>query len=296
MLRVGNITLSRGGDLMRFDTTPHPFDCGIDLHARTMSLCRLSQDGEGMVHRTMPAAPEPFLQAVAPSRDGLVVAVACLFPWYGLADFCAREGMPFVLGHALYMQAIHGGKAQNDKLAAQNIAVLRRGGRLPQASVSPAAMRAPRDLLRRRVHLTRKRAERLGHLHNTNSQDHLPESGMQSASKANRDGGAERFPEPAVQQSIVVDRALRGSYDQLLRAVALTIVPTAKQHDAQTLDRRQSVPGIGKILRRGLLYAIHDIRRFPRGQDCVASCQLGKCAQEAAGKRSGTSGATSGHA
>ena len=86
---------------MRFDTTQHPFACGIDLPARTMSLCSLSQDGEGMVHRTMPAAPEPFLQAVAPSRDGLVVAVACLCPWDGLADLCARDGMPFVLGHAL---------------------------------------------------------------------------------------------------------------------------------------------------------------------------------------------------
>jgi len=34
-----------------------------------------------------------------------------------------------------------------------------RGGMLPQASVSPAAMRATRDLLRRRTHLMRTRAE-----------------------------------------------------------------------------------------------------------------------------------------
>ena len=29
----------------------------------------------------------------------------------GLADLCARESIAFVLGHALYMKAIHGGKA-----------------------------------------------------------------------------------------------------------------------------------------------------------------------------------------
>ena len=34
------------------------------------------------------------------------------FTWYWLADLCAHEGIPFVLGHALYMKAIHGGKAK----------------------------------------------------------------------------------------------------------------------------------------------------------------------------------------
>ena len=71
---------------------------------------------------------------------------------------------------------------------------------------------------------------------------------------------------------------------------------TAKQHDAHTLYRRQSVPGIGKLLRVVLLYAIHDMRRFPRGQDFVSSCRLVTCAQESAGKRSGTSGAKIGNA
>src|SRR5215510_10196995 len=109
---------------MRFYTTQHPFYCGIDLHARTMYLCILSQDGAGMLHRNMPAAPEPFLTAVAPSRDGLVVAVEGLFTWYGLADLGARAGMPFVLGHVLSRKALHGGKAKNDKIDSQNIAVL----------------------------------------------------------------------------------------------------------------------------------------------------------------------------
>ena len=106
----------------------------------------------------MKAAPEPFLKAVAPYRDGLVVAVGCIFTWYWLADLCAAQGMPFVLGHALYMKAMHGGKAKNDKIDSPKIAALLRGGLLPQAYVDPAAMRATRDLLRRRTHLRRKRA------------------------------------------------------------------------------------------------------------------------------------------
>ena len=54
---------------MRFYTQQHQFYCGIDLHARTMYLCILNQDGEILVHRNMPAGPEPFLKAVAPYRE-----------------------------------------------------------------------------------------------------------------------------------------------------------------------------------------------------------------------------------
>src|SRR5262249_53424299 len=85
-------------------------------------------------------------------------------------------------------------------------------------------------------------------------------------------------------------------YDELLRDVALTIVTTAKHPDAHTLDLLQTVPGIGKILSLVLLYAIHDVNRFPRGQDVVSSCRLVQCARESAGKRDGTSGAKLGHA
>jgi hypothetical protein len=148
---------------MRFYTQQHQFYCGIDLHARTMYVCILNRDGEILVHQNMKAGPAPFLRAIAPYREDLVVCVECIFTWYWLADLCAREGIPFVLGHALYMKAIHGGKAKNDTIDAQKIAILLRGGMLPQAYVYPAERRATRDLLRRRMYLMRKRAELLAH-------------------------------------------------------------------------------------------------------------------------------------
>ena len=281
---------------MRFYTKQHLFYCGIDLHARTMYLCILDRDGEIVLHRNMKAAPEPFLKAIAPYREDLVVCVECIFTWYWLADLCAQAGIPFVLGHALYMKAIHGGKAKNDTIDAQKIAVLLRGGMLPQAYVYPANMRATRDLLRRRMYLTRKRAELLAHIQNTNSQYNLPEIGKKLADKANRAGVAERFPDPAVQKSMAVDLTLLGSYDPLLSDLELHIVKAAKQHDANTLYLLQTVPGIGKILSLVLLYEIHDIRRFPSVQDFLSYSRLVKCARESAGKRYGTAGAKMGNA
>src|SRR5215510_10563099 len=100
------------------------------------------------------------------------------------------------------MKAIHGGKAKNDKSDAHKIAVLLRGGRLPLAYVYLPEMRATRDLLRRRCHLMRKRAELLAHMQNTTSQYNLPECGKKLADKGNRAGVADHCPAPSVRKTI----------------------------------------------------------------------------------------------
>ncbi len=275
---------------MNFYTQQHKHYCGIDLHARAMYVCILDQSGTILVHKNLPTTPEAFLRIIAPYRDEVVVGVECIFTWYWLADLCAKEGIAFVLGHALYMKAIHGGKAKNDKIDAHKIAVLLRGGMLPQAYVYPAEMRATRDLLRRRCHLVRKRAELLAHIQNTNSQYNLPEIGKKLASKANRDGVEEHFPDPSVRKTIEVDVSLIDHYDKLLGEVELYLTRSAKVHDVQTFARLHSVPGIGQILALVLLYEIQDIARFPRVQDFVSYCRVVKCAKESGGKRLGTSG------
>jgi transposase len=157
-------------------------------------------------------------------------------------------------------------------------------------------MRATRDLLRRRMHLAHKRGELLAHVHNTNSQYNLPAIGKNIAYQANRDGVAQRFADPAVQKSMEVDLALASSYDELLRDVELSILKTAKHHDANTLYLLPTVPGIGKILSLVLLDEIHHIERFPSVQDFASYCRLVKCAKESNGKRSGTSGRKMGNA
>ena len=145
---------------MRFYNRQHRYYCGIDLHVKTMYVCILDAGGQVLVHRNVKSNRGAFLEAVAPYRDDLVVAAECMFTWYWLADVCAAEDIAFVLGHALAMKAIHGGKAKNDKIDSQKIAALLRGGLLPRAYVYPAAMRSTRDLLRRRLHLVRKRGQR----------------------------------------------------------------------------------------------------------------------------------------
>ena len=280
---------------MRFYNRPHMYYCGIDLHVKTMYVCILDGAGQVLVHRNVPSTPEAFLAIVGPYREGLVVAAECMFTWYWVADVCAAEDISFVLGHALAMKAIHGGKAKNDKIDSHKIAVLLRGGMLPQAYVYPAAMRSTRDLIRRRLHLVRKRGQLLAHIQNTRAQYNLPVFGRKLAYRTNRVGVVEHFADPSVQKSIAVDLALIDQYDVLIVDLELTIVREAKRHNADAFHRLRSVPGIGKVLALTILYEIHDITRFDRVQEFASYARLVKCQKQSGGKTLGTSGAKMGN-
>jgi len=228
---------------MRFDTKQPQFSCGIDVHARTLDRCGLQQDGAMRGHRDLPAGPEPLRTAVAPSRTALVVCVAWLVPWSGRAALWARAGMPFVLGHARALPALHGGQATHAKIAARTMAGGLRGERLPHASGSPAAMRATPARLRRRRPLRRTRAALLAPLQPPTSPSPRPAMGTKRADTAPRDGAAVRCPEPAVQQRRAVARALMGHADPRRRARALGVLPPATPPAAPTRALRRTVPG-----------------------------------------------------
>jgi transposase len=281
---------------MRFYTSQHKFYCGIDLHVDWMYLCVIDADGEVRVHKNTRTDPTAFLQALQPFRGDVVVCVECMFTWYWLADLCEDEGIPFVLGHALYMRAIHGGTAKNDRIDSHKIAALLRGGLIPQAYVYPRRMRATRDLLRRRNHLMHKRAELYAHIQNTASQYNLSDPLGRIAKPQNRRGLIERFDHRCVQKNMAVDVALVDFYDPLLAELERYIEKTAHGHDPVSLALLRTVPGVGKILALVLLYEIEQITRFPRVQEFVSYCRLVKSAKESNGKRYGTSGKKIGNA
>ena len=282
---------------MRFYTGQHRYYCGIDLHARTMYVCILDHEGGKVVlHRNMHCEPDRFLRAIEPYRNDLVVCVECIFCWYWLADLCAQEDIPFVLGHALYMKAIHGGKAKNDKIDSHKIAVLLRAGALPVGYVYPRGMRATRDLLRRRLYFVRKRSELFTHIRTTFHQLNLPAPAGKFHHPRNRVGVAELIPDPVVRASVEADITLAAHLDGVIRSIEGTIRDQAKIEDPETLELLQTIPGVGRILSLTLLYELHDIARFPHVQDFLSYARLVKSQKASAGKITGTSGAKIGNA
>ena len=282
---------------MRFFTDQHRYYCGIDLHARTMYLCILEHDsGKILLHHNLRTEPSRFLRAIEPYRDDLVVGAECIFCWYWLADLCAQEGIPFVLGHALYMKAIHGGKAKNDKIDAHKIATLLRGGAFPMAYVYPRDMRATRDLMRRRLYFVRRRSELFTHIRITFHQLNLPAPSAAFHNPRNRIGLAQAVPNPLVRANVEADLAMAERIDDIIASLEGTIRQQAKLDGPDTLELLQTIPGIGPILALTLLYELHHIERFPRVQDFLSYARLVKSQKTSAGKIRGTSGAKIGNA
>ena len=56
---------------MRFYTKPHKHYCGIDLHARTMFVCIVDQQGNVLLQRNIPTSPDEFRRLIAPFREDL---------------------------------------------------------------------------------------------------------------------------------------------------------------------------------------------------------------------------------
>jgi transposase len=272
----------------RYYKTTHAYYCGVDLHARSLYLHVCDPAGTPRLDQELPASPAAFLDAVAPFRPGLVVGAECMFAWYWLADLCEDHTIPFVLGHALAMKAIHGGKSKNDKLDAATLAGLLRSGYYPMAYAYPRAKRDTRDLLRRRSFFVRQRAQLIAHVVNTNSQYNLPPFAKKLTYQGNRSAAlADRFELPSTRLSVAADLNLIDAYDEQIHAVELHLTRAAKVDDPATFAFLKSVPGIGPILGLTMLYEIDDIRRFPEVGNFLSYSRLVLGTHESAGKVKG---------
>ena len=239
---------------MNFYNNTHPYYCGIDLHARILYVCILDQEGNTCVHKEISADPAKLHKILEPYIGNIVVGAECMHCWYWVSDFCEDLGVDFILGHALYMKAIHGGKAKNDRIDSFKIANLIRGGNFPLAYVYPKKMRATRDLLRRRMKIVQHGADLKAHVVNTTSQYNLPPNKVNLKNKVAREQLRSTFPERSVQKNIDLDMVILDCYADQLSKVEWYIQQQAKQHKPNHLHLLKSVWGIGPILALTIIY------------------------------------------
>jgi transposase len=273
--------------MMRFYKEQHEFYCGIDLHATQMYVCVVDHAGENLLHRNFSSArPQVFLNRLAPFRKGnLVLGCESTFNWYWLADLCVAEEIPFVLGHALYLKAIHGGKKKNDKIDSEKLAMLLRGGNFPVSYVYPKEMRSTRDLMRRRTFLMRRRAETVAHIKLLHLQHNQPTSDKSVRYKANREGVGEDLSDPSDRMSVRTDLELVDQYNRVIAQLEQYLVQHAKVHDPQMFYRLKSIPGVGEIIALTMMYEIQNIGRFSSVGDFLSYARLVRGSHTSAGKR-----------
>src|SRR6266508_4864183 len=224
------------------------FYAGVDLHARSLFLSILDRDGQERFARNLSAAPGPFLKAVQPFRDGLVVGCECMHCWYWLADTCRDQDISFALGRAWARTAVHGQKTKCDRHDAEAIARLLRGGNFPLAYAYPKERRGLRDLLRARLRLVRQRAELYGHVHTARRQANLPPVCSDVKYKSKRGAISADIADPFVRRRVATDLALLEPLDSAIRPLEAEIEAAAREHFPTELAVLQSTPGVGPVL------------------------------------------------
>jgi transposase len=272
------------------------FYAGVDLHARSLFLCVLDRDGQERFARNLPAAPAPFLQAVQPFREGLVVGCECMHCWYWLADTCRDHQIAFVLGHAWAMKAVHGCKTKCDRKDAQAIARLLKGGNFPLAYAYPSERRGLRDLLRARLRLVRQRAVLYGHVHTARRQANLPPASSDVRYKSKRAAITADIADPFVRRRVETHLTLLEPLDTTIRRLEAEIEEAAKGHYPTELAVLQSAPGVGAVLSLTILLEVDTVGRFDTRQQFCSYARLCGAVQESGGKRVGVGNHKAGNA
>ena len=275
---------------MKYYNSTTEFNCGIDLHAHQMYVCLMDRSGKKLVHTNIRNNDfNYFLKLVAPYRHDLTVVCECMFGWYWLADACSEAGIHFVLAHALYLKAIHGGKNKNDRIDSEKLAHLLRSNLIPPSYAYPAQQRPLRALLRQRLTFVWQRSELL-----TRIQSHQLAHNRLTSASTNRDRWQEHLlasePNPVYQLNLQNQLALIRHYDTQLTAVETQLQKLTKTYAYQDYTLLQTVTGIGENLGLTILYEVGDIERFPTVKDFLSYCRLVKGTVASAGKIKGLRG------
>jgi len=283
--------------VMKYYTSTTKFNCGIDLHARQMYVCVMDQDGKKLVHTNIKNNDFTFfLKLIKPYRHDLTVCCECMFGWYWLADACQAANLTFVLAHALYLKAIHGGKNKNDRIDSEKLAHLLRSNLIPPAYVYPADKRPLRALLRQRLLYVWNRSELLARLQSHQLAHNRP---IARQHIYNREPWAEHLlaqePDPVRQLALQNDVALVRHYDTQINLVEAQLQKLTKTHARRDYTLLQSVYGIGEFLGLTILYEVGDIARFPTVKNFLSYCRLVKGTVASAGKIKGLRGAKLGN-
>jgi transposase len=282
---------------MKYYTSTTEFNCGIDLHSRQMYVCVMDRAGNKLVHTNIQGNDFAyFLKRIEPYRHSLSIVCECTFNWYWLADACQREGLTFVLAHALYLKAIHGGKNKNDRIDSEKLAHLLRSNLIPPSYVYPGTKRPVRALLRQRLYYVWRRAELLARIQcHQLAEGHTPVK----QSRPNRDPWEERllaqYENPLHKSALEIDLHMIRAYDEMLLRLERELLAATRQLASRDFALLNTVPGIGRSLGLTILYEIDTIARFPTVKDFTSYCRLVKGSVASAGKLKGHRGAKLGN-
>src|SRR5215467_7895577 len=125
---------------------------GIDLDKRSSPIAVLTEEGEFVQPRLTNEAGgfEKFFAQLPPQTP---IAIEASGTWWWLVDLLEHLGHRPILSNPKQTKAIAAARLKNDRVDAQRLALLLRGGDPHRGQQVPADLREARELVRHRIQL-----------------------------------------------------------------------------------------------------------------------------------------------
>ena len=276
------------GAFMKYHHCTSEFVCGVDLHSRMMFICIIDRSENILVHKKISNNDlAGFKKTLQPYIGNISVSAESTFAYYFLSDFCEEINVPFLLGNALYMKHIHGGKTKNDKIDSLKIAELTMKNYLPFAHICSKGVRHVRGLLRCRNNYVQYRTGLIAQVKIQLYQANLPSVSEITEEQIREDFISQKFLDENQRFHVESNLETISFYNKQIRQFEKKIIQQTKSIDDKRFKLLMNIRGFGIIISSTILLEIDDINRFPSSKDFLSYCRLVKCSHESAGKKLG---------
>ena len=202
--------------------------CGIDLHGNNNWLVIIDEQDRVLYSRRQANDLSRILAVLAPHRSELGgIVVESTFNWYWLVDGLQEAGYKVLLANTAAIKQYEGLKHRGDESDARQLAHLLRLGLLPEGYIMPKAMRAVRDLARKRMQLVQQRTAQILSIESSLSRHcgwKLSSNRIKCLGQADLDEmKLEALPLQGIQANVAVMQALQTQIDTLEQVWPTTV-------------------------------------------------------------------------
>jgi transposase len=268
--------------------------CGADLHGNNVFLSICDEEGKTVFKRRIKNDLELLLQTLAPFKDQLVdIGVESTFNWYWFVDGLMDNGYPVSLGNPAMMDQYDGIKVTDDKSDAAWLAEMLRLGIFPSCYIYPKEVRSLRDLLRRRVLISKQHTQCV-----LSVKSLLERYGLGSPSSAQLD----KWTLQTIEQlnldhhvKLQLNYLLEGIHQTKKTMAGLERDVLAELKPTEQYKRLQQVPGLGRILASLVALESGEPSRFKTASNYASYCRTVRSQRDSNNKKKGTNNAKNGN-
>jgi transposase len=260
--------------------------CGIDLHSNNSFLV-ISDENDKVLHsKRHPNNLEEICAVLSPYKTDLFgVVVESTFNWYWLVDGLQEAGYAVHLANTTAVKQYDGLKHRGDESDARHLAHILRLGLLPEGHIMPKAMRAVRDLARKRMQLVQQRTVQILSIETIFDQQcgkHISSNNIKKLTSEDLDNmGLGHVESLCIKANLAVMHTLQTQIDGIEKELA----QHCRNNPGYALLK--SVAGIGDVLATAILLETGCIDRFADVGNYASYCRCVGSMHVSNGKKKG---------